>query len=337
MKLAVKKCLVTGGAGFIGSHLVDALLPHGCKVRVLDNLVNGRMDNVSHHSEDEDFEFIRGSVTDPLDVERAMDGIEVVFHLACLGVRHSIAHPFENQRVNAEGSLLVLDTAYRAEVERFVYCSSSEVYGTAEYVPMPESHPTHPCTVYGAGKLAGEAYARAYHKTYGMPTTIVRPFNTYGPRSHHEGDAGEMIPKSIVRALNGQPVIVFGDGSQTRDFTYVKDTARALVAAAESDTMIGKTLNIGCNFEISIKDLADKITEMVSNPESKVVFTPHRPGDVLRLFADPKRFIELCSWQLQVSFDEGLTKTIDFFRNHPLGIKGLMDSESGRNWEEINL
>jgi len=144
-----------------------------------------------------------------------------------------------------------------------------------------------------------------------------------------------MIPKSIVRALNGQPVIVFGDGSQTRDFTYVKDTARALVAAAESDTMIGKTLNIGCNFEISIKDLACKITEMVSNPESKVVFTPQRPGDVLRLFADPKRFIELCGWEPRVSFDEGITKTIDFFRNHPLGIKGLMDSESGRNWQEV--
>ena len=335
MKIEGKKCLVTGGAGFIGSHLVDDLMKTGCKVRVLDNLANGKLDNISQHSSNQNFEFMRGSITHPIDVERAMEGIDIVFHLACLGVRHSIAHPFENHRVNAEGSLLVLDAAHRAKVDRVLYCSSSEVYGTAEYVPMPESHPTHPCTVYGAGKLAGEAYARAYYKTYGMPTTIVRPFNTYGPRSHHEGDAGEMIPKSIVRALNGQPVIVFGDGSQTRDFTYVKDTARALVAAAESDTMIGKTLNIGCNFEISIKDLAYKITEMVSNPESKIVFTPQRPGDVLRLFADPRKFIDLCAWQPKVSFDKGLTKTIEFFRNHPWGIKGLMDSESGRNWEEV--
>jgi UDP-glucose 4-epimerase len=322
-------------AGFIGSHLVDELIRKGCIVRVLDNLANGKLENMTNHLGQENFQFFRGSITDPLDVERAMEGIDIVFHLACLGVRHSITHPFENHRVNAEGSLLVLDAAYRAKVDRFLYCSSSEVYGTAEYVPMPESHPTHPCTVYGAGKLAGEAYARAYYKTYAMPTTIVRPFNTYGPRSHHEGDAGEMIPKSIVRALNGQSVIVFGDGSQTRDFTYVEDTARALVAAAESDVMIGQTLNIGSNFEISIKDLAHRITEMVSNPESKVIFTPQRPGDVLRLFADPKRFIELCSWQPQVSFDEGLIKTIAFFRNHSLGLKGLMENESGRNWEEV--
>jgi UDP-glucose 4-epimerase len=337
MKLKGKRCLITGGAGFIGSHLVDELIRNGCVVRVLDNLANGKLENMFNHLGQENFQFFKGSITDPFDVERAMEGIDVVFHLACLGVRNSIAHPFENHRVNSEGSLLVLDAAFRAKVDRFLYCSSSEVYGTAEYVPMPESHPTHPCTVYGAGKLAGEAYARAYHKTYGMATKIVRPFNTYGPRSHHEGDAGEMIPKSIVRALNGQNIIVFGDGSQTRDFTYVEDTAGALVAAAESDTMIGNTLNIGSNFEISIKDLAYKVAEMVSNPESKVVFTPHRPGDVLRLYADPRKFTDLCAWQPQVSFDEGLTKTIDFFRNHPLGIKGLMESESGRNWEGINL
>ena len=335
MKLTGKRCLVTGGAGFIGSHLVDELIRKGCKVRVLDNLVNGKIENLSDHLGQENFQFFRGSITDPLDVQRAMEGINVVFHLACLGVRHSITHPFENHRINAEGSLFLLDAAYRAKVERFLYCSSSEVYGTAEYVPMPESHPTHPCTVYGAGKLAGEAYARAYYKTYAMPTTIVRPFNTYGPRSHHEGDAGEMIPKSIVRALNGQPVIVFGDGSQTRDFTYVKDTARALVAAAESDTMIGNTLNIGSNLEISIKDLAYKITEMVSNPGSKVIFTPQRPGDVLRLYADPRKFTDICTWKPQVSFDEGLKKTINFFRNHPLGMKGLIETESGRNWEEV--
>jgi len=327
---------VTGGAGFIGSHLVDVLIKYCCKVRVLDNFINGKPDNISHHFGNENFQLLRGSVTDPVDVQRAVQGIDVIFHLACLGVRHSIAHPFENHRVNSEGSLLVSDASYRAGVERFIYCSSSEVYGTAQYVPMPESHPTNPCTVYGAGKLAGEAYTRAYHRTYGMATVIVRPFNTYGPRSHHEGDAGEMIPKSIVRALNGEPIMVFGDGLQTRDFTYVVDTARSLVIAAENDSMIGQTLNIGSDVEISMKDLAYKIAEMVGNPKTEILFTPNRPGDVFRLFADTKKFMGLCDWEPQVSFDEGLARTVGFFRNHPLGIEALMEGESGRNWEEVN-
>jgi len=333
MKLMGKKCLVTGGAGFIGSHLVDELVQRGCKVRILDNLVNGKLENISHKISNNKFEFMRGSVTDPLDVERAMSEINVVFHLACLGVRHSLTHPFENHRVNSEGSLLVLDSAYRNNVERFVYCSSSEVYGTAEYVPMPESHQTFPCTVYGASKLAGEAYARAYNKTFEMATVIIRPFNTYGPRSHHEGDAGEMIPKSIIRVLNKKPIIVFGDGMQTRDFTYVKDTATGLIAAAECDEMIGETFNIGSNFEISIKDLAHKIAELSSKSSIKVEFTPTRPGDVLRLWADPSKFKALCNWQPQTDFETGLTQTIDFFRNHPLGVKGLMQREISRNWE----
>ena len=327
-----KHCLVTGGAGFIGSHLVDQLLAKGCKVWVLDNLVNGKPENFAHHTTP-DFRFIQGSVTDPLAVERAMVDIDVVFHLACLGVRQSIKHPFENHRVNSEGTLLLLDAAYRRKVLRFVHCSSSEVYGTARYVPMNEDHPTLPSTVYGASKLAGEAYTRAYHTTYGLETVIIRPFNTYGPRSHHEGDAGEMIPKSIVRALNGKNILVFGDGSHTRDFTYVEDTARGLIVAAECDAMIGRTLNIGSNFEISIRELAEKLVQMVGNPAASVEYMPARPGDVGRLYADPGKFGKLCPWRPQVDFDTGLARTIDYFRNHPAGIEKLLQEETGRNWD----
>lgn len=326
-------CLVTGGAGFIGSHLVDVLIEKSCRVRVLDNLMNGKLENLSEHLNNSEFEFIRGSITDPFDVRRATKGVDIVFHLACLGVRHSIGHPFENHRVNSEGSLFVLDAAHKLEVKRLIYCSSSEVYGTAVTVPMTEEHPTQPCTVYGASKLAGEAYARAYHKTYDLNTIVVRPFNTYGPRSHHEGDSGEVIPKSIVRALNGQPIIVFGDGSQTRDFTYVEDTAKALVAAAECDGAIGRTLNIGCNFEISIKDLCQKIADMVAVSGTKVEFTLGRPGDVLRLWADPGKFIEMSHWKPSIDFNKGLSCTIDFFRTHKMDYQNLLKNELCRNWE----
>ena len=212
MNIKDKRCLVTGGAGFIGSHLVDLLVKQGCKVRVLDDLCNGTLENLSLNKNNQSFEFMEGGVTEPKDIKTAIEGVEVVFHLACLGVRHSISQPYRNHKVNAEGTLLLLEAAKACGVEKFLYCSSSEIYGTAEYVPMPETHPARPCTVYGASKLAGEAYTRAYHKTYGMDTVIVRPFNTYGPRSHHEGDAGEMIPRSIVRALNGINPVVFGDG-----------------------------------------------------------------------------------------------------------------------------
>jgi len=326
------QCLVTGGAGFIGSHLVDQLLAKGCRVRVLDNLTNGKIANLAHHFADPNFEFRQGSITDPGDVDQALQDIQVIFHLACLGVRHSLAHPFENHRVNAEGTLLLLAAARRAKVSRFVHCSSSEVYGSAQQVPMAETHPTHPCTVYGAGKLAGEAYARAYHLAYGLPTVIIRPFNTYGPRSHHEGDAGEMIPKSIVRALNGREILVFGDGAQTRDFTFVEDTATGLVAAAECEAMIVLTLNLGCNFEISIKELAEKLVAMVGNNAATVQFTPARPGDVSRLYADPSAFMGLCNWRPATTFEAGLEKTIAYFQEHPLGLASLLQNEAGRNW-----
>jgi len=330
--LARSHCLVTGGAGFIGSHLVDQLLAKGCRVRVLDNLSNGSLANLSRHAADPNFEFSPGSITDPSDVDRALRDIQTVFHLACLGVRHSLAHPFENHRVNAEGTLLLLAAAKRAKVARFVHCSSSEVYGSARSVPMTESHPTQPCTVYGAGKLAGEAYARAYHLSYGLPVVIIRPFNTYGPRSHHEGDAGEMIPKSIVRALNGKEILVFGDGLQTRDFTYVEDTVAGLIAAAECEAMLGLTLNIGGNFEISIKELAEKLVAMVDNAAASVRFTPARPGDVSRLYADPSAFMGMCGWKPAMTFEDGLAKTIVYFRSHPLGPENLLHGEAGRNW-----
>jgi len=333
MRLKGSRVLVTGGAGFIGSHLVDALIQEGCLVRVVDNLINGKRENLIQHKDNSNFQFRLGNITDPSDVAKAIKGTDVVFHLACLGVRHSIKHPFENHRVNAEGTLLVLHESYEAGIKKFIYCSSSEVYGTAEYVPMPERHPTNPTTVYGASKLAGEAYSRAYHKTYGLKTVIIRPFNTYGPRSHHEGDAGEMIPKAIVRALTGQPILIFGDGSQTRDYTYVEDIVRGIIEATKCDETTGHTFNIGSNCEVSINQIAEMILKMTGNHSSKIKYIKNRPGDVLRLHADSTALNKITNWNPRVSIEDGLSKTMQWFKSRPEGISELFNQEEGVNWE----
>lgn len=331
MTLTNKRILVTGGAGFIGSHLVDLLMQEGSHVTVLDNLSNGKLENIAQHMDNQRFHFFRGSVVDPFDVDKAIEGVHLVFHLACLGVRHSIKHPFENHRVNSEGALILLEASRRQNVERFIYCSSSEVYGTAIQAPISENHPTLPCTVYGASKLAGEAYARSYYRTYRLPTVIVRPFNTYGPRSHHEGDAGELIPKAIVRGLNHRNILIFGDGSQTRDFTYVEDTARGLLAAAQNSETIGQTFNIGSHFEISVKEVAKKILKLLDQSQSTLEYTPERPGDVLRLFADTRKFCSLTHWKPTMDFDAGLRHTIDWFQSESPA-RALMTEEKSFNW-----
>lgn len=333
MKIEGKACLVTGGAGFIGSHLVDSLLAKGCKITVLDNLTTGKESNLFSASKNKDLNFINGSILDKDTLRSAIDGIEVVFHLACLGVRHSLIDPFENHRVNAEGTLNVLEISRTASVDRFLYCSSSEIYGTAEFVPMTESHPTKPCTIYGASKLAGENYARAYYNTYQLPVVIIRPFNTFGPRSHHEGSSGELIPKSIVRCLGGKNIIIFGDGNITRDFTFISDTVRGLIAAAECNEAVGEVLNMGSGSELSIRTVAEKIIKQIQVPTVKIDCQDVRPADVGRLFCDFKKFSLLTGWRSDISFEEGLNSTIEYFKNHPLGITKLMDEELGRNWE----
>lgn len=335
MKLSGKQILVTGGAGFIGSHLTDLLLRRGCRVRVLDNFATGKPENLASHSHTPRFQLVEGTVLDSVLVHQALEGVDVVFHLACLGVRHSLLHPIDNHRVNAEGSLIVARAAVDRMVSRYVHCSSSEVYGTARSVPMTEEHPRHPSTVYGASKLAGESYAAATLASSGLPVVVVRPFNAFGPRSHHEGLAGEVIPKSVVRALSGNPPVIFGNGEQTRDYTYVTDLARALVIAAQCDQAVGQVFNVGSGREITIRRLAETITRLVSGSAGELHLMKRRPGDVDRLCADASRFKGLTGWAPEVNLEQGLEQTVDWFHNHPSGIGSMAAEEVARNWEGV--
>ncbi|MCA9236060.1 MAG: NAD-dependent epimerase/dehydratase family protein [Planctomycetales bacterium] len=327
MQLQGKSVLVTGGAGFIGSHLVDQL--SDCRVRVLDNLTTGKEANLAGAN----CEFVRGDILDRTLVAELMRDADVVFHLACRGVRHSIGNPVESHLVNAEGTLRLLVEAHRAGVERFVHVSSSEVYGTARYAPMDEQHPTFPETVYGAAKLAGEAYVRAYRQTYGLPTVVVRPFNNFGPRSHHEGDSGEVIPRFAVWALNGKPPVIFGDGSQTRDFIYVEETAAWLRRAAECDELVGQTVNLGSGVETSVAELATMIYEEVGRADLRPEFQPRRPGDVDRHLAHVQLARDVLDFKTRINVREGIGRLIAHLRSTHANPAELLSETSTINWQ----
>lgn len=325
--------LVTGGAGFIGSELVRQLLARGDRVVVVDNFVNGTRANLPL---DDRLRVVEADIRDLPALAPWLAGTSTVYHLACLGVRHSVHAPVENHHVNATGTLGLLQASRAAGVSKFVYVSSSEVYGTARWVPMTEDHPTFPCTVYGGSKLAGESYTRAFHKTYGYATVVVRPFNTYGPRSHHEGDSGEVIPKFLLRSLAGRPLVIFGDGTQTRDFTYVSDSARGILLAGDHPAAVGRTINLGYGAETTIAELARVVAQAAGRPGAPVEHVEGRPGDVLRLYADMTQARELLGYQPAVGLEDGLARLLAWYREQGGDPRTLLEAEVVRNWEPLS-
>lgn len=334
LSLNGSRIVVTGGAGFIGSHVVDALLStrNPASVTVVDNLVNGSRDNLAQWRDDARFTLSVADIRDRVAMDQAFAGADVVFHLACLGVRHSLHAPEENHSVNAEGSLTVGLAARDAGVGLLVHVSSSEVFGTAQYAPMDERHPTWPETVYGGGKLAGEAYSRAMHRTYGVPTMVARPFNTFGPRSHHEGDSGEIIPRTIVRLMAGVAPVVYGSGQQTRDFMHVQDTAIGLIALAECSSAVGETVNLGTGREISMLTVCRTVAEAVGRPELVPDMLPERPGDVRQLIVDNRRMTELTGWTPSRDFTEGIRDLVQWFRRGGKSPHELLAEVATTNW-----
>jgi UDP-glucose 4-epimerase len=332
MNLKNKKVLVTGGAGFIGSELTRQLCDQKASVIIVDNLVNGKRENISPLL-GKNCRFSATDIREEKKMSALLRDVDIVFHLACLGVRHSIHSPLENHEVNATATLKLLAASRARGVTRFVCVSSSEVYGTAMQVPMVEEHPTYPMTVYGSSKLAGECYTRAYHRTYDYPTVVVRPFNTYGPRCHHEGDSGEVIPKFMLRCMAGKPMVIFGDGTQTRDFTYVNDTARGIIMAGLADDAIGHTINIGSGSEITINELAEEVKSVLQRPSAKVVHDQPRPGDVLRLFANTTKAKTLTGFKPQLTLRDGLTRLRDWYLSLGKSPEELLEDEIVHNWE----
>jgi UDP-glucose 4-epimerase len=326
------RVLVTGGAGFVGSELVRQLCARGAEVIVVDNLTNGRKENLAGLPEEQ----VHLVVADIRDIPRMTEltrGVDIVYHLACLCLRHSIHSPLENHEVNGTGTLTTLIAARAAGVKRFVYTSTGEVYGRAFWSPITEEHPNLPTNIYGASKLVGEAYARAYHVSYGFPSVVVRMFNNYGPRCHHEGDCGEVIPRFLLRCMAGLPMVVFGDGTQTRDFNYVADMARGVLLAGLVDEAVGDTFNLGSGHDISINDLAREVANVAGCAEVNVTYDPPRPADIQALRADATKARRVLGFESTVSLREGLTRLKDWYLSLGLPPRVLLEQEIVHNWD----
>lgn len=317
MKIQGQTCLVTGADGFIGSHLVEALLARGAKVRafVYYNSFNswGWLDTLSEETKAR-IEIFAGDIRDPNGVETAMKGCDVVFHLAALiAIPFSYHSPDSYVDTNIKGTLNVLQAARKTGVKRLVVTSTSEVYGTARYVPIDENHPFQGQSPYSATKIGADRLAESFHRSFGLPVIIVRPFNTYGPRQ----SARAVIPTIITQLLAGSTELKLGNLEATRDFNYVEDTAQGFIAAMEADGAVGQELNLATGVEISIGDLARRLIAQI-NPQARIVSVDERirpeKSEVERLLGCSRRMTALTGWTARTALDEGLHRTIAWFR-----------------------
>lgn len=315
----MKDVLITGADGFIGSHLTEELVKRGYKVRAfayynsfnswgwLDTLPSDIMDNVG---------IFCGDIRDPNGVREAMKGCDAVFHLAALiAIPFSYHSPDTYVDTNIKGTLNVLQAARELGTERVLVTSTSEVYGTAQYVPIDEKHPYQGQSPYSATKIGADRLAESFYRSFDLPVTIVRPFNTYGPRQ----SARAVIPTIITQLLAGKKEIKLGSLTPTRDFNYVKDTANGFIEIYKSNKTIGQEINIATQKEISIGELANELIRQI-NPQAKVVCDEDRlrpeKSEVNRLLGSNKKIKELTDWRPQYTFEEGIAETIEFFKHN---------------------
>ena len=301
--------LVTGGAGFIGSHLTTRLIEDGHDVRVLDNLCTGSLENLAHVKGR--FEFIEGDLIDRPAVERAVDGVEVIFHQAALAsVPLSIERPLATHAACVTGTVNLLDAARQAGVRRLVYAGSSSMYGNQPDMPKRESHGSQVLSPYAAAKLAGELYCEAFASSYDLETVRLRYFNVFGPRQDPDSPYSAVIPLFAAALLAGKQPVIFGDGLQSRDFTFVENVIEANVCAATAEGVSGNVYNIACGESLSVLDLLKAICQQLDKPFDPR-FEPPRAGDVKHSWADISAAQRDLGYQPKVDFNVGLQKTIE--------------------------
>ncbi len=305
--------LVTGGAGFIGSHMVDLLVAQGCAVRVIDNLIGGREANLDDHKSNADVTFDQRDIRELAAPDPLFEDVKYVFHFAGIGdIVPSMEHPVEYMSANVQGTVHVLEAARAAGVEKLVYAASSSCYGLAE-TPTDESHPIDPQYPYALSKYLGEQSAFHWHQAYGLPVNAIRIFNAYGTRSRTSGAYGAVFGVFLRQKLAGKPFTVVGDGTQSRDFLYASDVAEAFFRAAES-SHTGRIYNLGAGNPQPV----NRLVELLGG---EVIYIPKRPGEPDCTWADITRISDELGWRQKVSFEDGVQRildNIDYWRNAPL-------------------
>jgi nucleoside-diphosphate-sugar epimerase len=310
------RILVTGGGGFIGSHLVDALLAAGHEVRAIDNFATGRRENLLHVAND--VELVEGDIQSYERVHNAVRGCEVVLHQAALpSVPRSVQDPLTSNASNVIGTLNVLLAARDSGVRRVVFASSSSVYGANRTLPKTESLAPLPIAPYAVGKLAGEGYCRSFFEVYGLQTVALRYFNVFGPRQDPLSQYAAVIPNFITAASEGRRPKIFGDGTQTRDFTYVDNVVEANLAAIDAPDLAGEVFNIACGRGISLNEVLAALRD-ISGRDAEPIYAAPRPGDVLHSRADITRAADVLGYRPSVSFEEGLRLTARYFADSSL-------------------
>ena len=306
-------CLVTGGAGFIGANLVHALVAQGMRVRVYDDLSTGRLG----HLEDllGDVDFVEGDVRDPEAVHAATQGAAVVFHLAAIpSVARSVADPRTSNDVNVTGTVNVLVAARDSGCQRVVFASSSAVYGEQRTLPLHEGLACQPISPYGVSKLAGERYLHAFFASYGLPTVALRFFNVFGPRQNPLAEYAAVVPRFVERTLAREPVTIYGDGQQSRDFVYVGDVVQACLRAADSDPDAwGGAFNVALGHRHSVNELATTVASVIGGVSPSPTHVEPRAGDVRESQADVTEIERVLGYTPEFGFDDGIRRTVAWF------------------------
>ena len=316
MKLREKyqKALVTGGAGFIGSHLVEELLNQGLEVISVDNYFAGKKDNLKQFYDYNTFYEVNCDVTDYDNLKKYFDGVDIIFHEAASKKTICLNDPRKDLLINGEGTFNILELARDFGVKKIVHASTGSVYGEARYFPQDEEHPLNPTSYYGVSKLAGEKYVRAFCDLYDMDCTILRYFHVYGPRQENS-DVGGVVSIFGRRVINGEPIIIHGDGSQQRSFTYVKDLVNINMLVAMSEGTKGEAYNCASGINITVEQLAEKVKKHFGRKDLQVIYDDWTVGDI-RTFDVSNEKIKKLGHVFKWDFDEGLKETLNWLENY---------------------